>query len=138
MGKRAKNLSDSDINQIVAILDGWSGSLTWGALLDAISNRFHTLYTRQALHRHARIKNSFTIRNKRLKESTAGKHKSAEVEQLEERVTRLGTANARLQSEVDMFLEQFARWAYNAHVHGMTEEELNASLPPVNRGRTKV
>lgn len=41
--------------------------------------------------------------------------------------------NARLESENQRLLEQFARWAYNAHTQGIPEEILNRALPKVHR-----
>lgn len=33
-------------------------------------------------------------------------------------------------------LERFVRWQYNAYKHGMSEAQLDAELPRINRGRT--
>lgn len=137
--KRARNISDSDITQIVSILDGWVGPLNWKALIDAIAHRHHTFYTRQALYMHERIRNAFAVRKRLLKEEPHSKrHRNSELEKLEEIKIRLEAERARLRSENDNFLLQFARWAKNAHDHGMTEEQLNAPLPPVDRRKTKL
>lgn len=61
---RAKNLDDEDIARIVGILDGWSGSLTWDALIDSIEKHLFVRYTRQALHKHVRIRDAFTLRKR--------------------------------------------------------------------------
>lgn len=37
---RARNLTDSDIDVIVGIVDGWVGQLTWNGLISAI--QLHT------------------------------------------------------------------------------------------------
>jgi len=59
---RARNLDDTDIADIVAILDGWSGPLSWEQLIEAIEKRKFARYTRQALHKHERIKQAFSVR----------------------------------------------------------------------------
>ena len=66
--RRGKNLTDDAIEQIVRLLDGWEGKLTWEALIDAIVTRLHCKYTRQALHKHERIRAAYALR----KESLAG------------------------------------------------------------------
>jgi hypothetical protein len=140
MGKqRAKNLGDAEIKQIVEILDGWSGKLTWELLIDAIELRMHNRYTRQALHKHERIHHAFDLQKKNLS-GKAGEIKhvaSPELQAALERIARLEGENRRLESENQRLLEQFVRWAYNAHTRGLDHDFLNRSLPPVNRGQTK-
>jgi hypothetical protein len=53
-----------------------------------------------------------------------------------QRMARLEAENERLRTENDQLLEQFARWAYNAHTRGLDEKFLNRVLPSVNRGQT--
>jgi hypothetical protein len=62
MVRRSKNLDDKLIREIVEILDGWSDALTWDALVDTVYKRTGQQYTRQALHKHERIKQAFTHR----------------------------------------------------------------------------
>lgn len=133
--RRAKNLDDASIKQIVEILDGWSDKLTWDLLIDAVELRMHNRYTRQTLHKHERIKNAFELRKVALADSDGEVRivRSPELQKALERVTRLETENKRLESENQQLLEQFARWAYNAHTRGLDSNFLNKSLPPVNR-----
>lgn len=137
--KRAKNLDDAGIKQIVEILDGWSGKLTWELLIDAIQLRMHSRYTRQTLHKHERIYNAFELRKKGIAEGdgTIRTVRSPELQKSLERIARLEVENTRLESENEKLLEQFARWAYNAHTRGLDHDFLNRALPPVNRGQTK-
>jgi len=137
--KRSKNLGDAEIKQIVEILDGWSEKLTWDLLIDAIELRMYNRYTRQALYKHERIRHAFDIRKKELSES-GGVVRKVESPQLQialDRIARLEAENRRLESENNQLLEQFARWAYNAHTRGLDHGFLNRALPPVNRGQTK-
>jgi uncharacterized protein (UPF0335 family) len=138
--KRAKNLNDASIKQIVEILDGWSGKLTWELLIDAIELRMHSRYTRQTLHKHERIYNAFELRKKGIAEGDGEIRtvRSPELQKSLERIARLEVENKRLESENEKLLEQFARWAYNAHTRGMDSNFLNQPLPPVNRGQAKV
>jgi predicted kinase len=133
--KRAKNLSDTDIKLIVEILDGWSGKLTWDLLIDDISLRMHSRYTRQALNKHERIRHAFDLR-KKSDEVTIRRASSPELQMALERIARLEAKSVRLESENQRLLEQFVRWAYNAHTRGLDQDFLNRPLPSVNRRQT--
>ena len=137
--KRAKNLDDESIKQIVEILDGWSGKLTWELLIDAIELRMYCRYTRQTLHKHERIYNAFELRKKGLADGDGEilTVRSPELQKALERIARLEFENTRLESENEKLLEQFARWAYNAHTRGLDSHFLNQPLPSVNRGQAK-
>ncbi len=134
--RRAKNLDDASIKQVVEILDGWNKKLTWELLIDAVELRMHNRYTRQTLHKHERIKNAFELRKVALADGDGEVRivRSPELQKALERIARLETENKRLESENQQLLEQFARWAYNAHTRGLDSNFLNKPLPPVNRG----
>ncbi|PKN18685.1 MAG: hypothetical protein CVU71_10355 [Deltaproteobacteria bacterium HGW-Deltaproteobacteria-6] len=135
--RRAKNLSDADIKQIVEILDGWLGKLTWGLLINAIELSLFYRYTRQTLFKHERIRNAFEVQKKNL--SRVGGQiviSSPELKVALETIERLKKENIRLESENQRLLEQFAAWAYNAHARGLDYEFLSHPLPGVNRGQT--
>ena len=78
MVQRSKNLDDQLIRGIVEILDGWSEDLTWDGLVEAVDRRLGQRYTRQALHRHERIKQAFTARKTALAGGQAGVRKTAD------------------------------------------------------------
>ncbi|MCU1191901.1 hypothetical protein JAK62_11235 [Stenotrophomonas maltophilia] len=132
---RAKNLNDSDVAKIVGILDGWSGRLTWEGLLDAVEKHLYARYTRQALHKHARIQAAFEQRKLAL---ANGDRRQRSFENLPEmqvamdRIARLEGELARLEAENARLLEQFVRWAYNASVRGLDDVYLNSPLPVVS------
>ena len=133
--QRARNLDDAGIKDIVEILDGWSEKLTWDLLIEAINFRTHNKYTRQALHKHQRIKNAFELCKARLADSDVAIRnvRSPELQKALERIARVEAENKRLESENNQLLEQFVRWAYNAHTRGLESDFLNQPLPPVNR-----
>lgn len=137
--KRSKNLGDADVKQIVEILDGWSGKLSWELLIDAIELRMLNRYTRQALNKHERIRHAFDIRKKDLSgnDGNVSRVESPQLQIALDRIARLEAENRRLESENNQLLEQYARWAYNAHTRGLDHDFLNRALPPVNRGQTK-
>ncbi len=136
--RRAKNLDDAAIKRIVEILDGWSGALSWQALIEQVQVRLQSKYTRQALHRHERIRLAFEVTKKRLASPEKGRQDPNDLVRVPAaRISRLEAENDRLQQENDRLLEQFVRWAYNAHTRGLDEAFLSRPLPPVDRRPTK-
>ena len=138
---RAKNLSDKEIAEIVGILDGWRGKLSWESLIEAIEKRMYAHYTRQALHRHERIRQAFSLRKKDLAPDGGTKQVRAASPELQvalDRIARLKAENDRLKAENERLLEQFVCWAYNAHTRGLDQEFLNRPLPRVNRDQTRL
>jgi uncharacterized protein (UPF0335 family) len=137
--KRSKNLGDDEIKQIVEILDGWFDKLSWELLIDAIELRMFNRYTRQALYKHERIRHAFELKKNELSGGGTDTKRvaSPQLQIALDRIARLEAENRRLESENNMLLEQYARWAYNAHTRGLDHEFLNRPLPSVNRGQTK-
>jgi hypothetical protein len=137
--RRSRNLDDAAISEIVGIVDGFTGPLSWKRLIEAIEELTRVRYTRQALNNHARIKLAFSVRRELLKATgrpmrvkTANPELAALLEvnaRREAEIERLKAENARL-------LEQFVRWSYNANNRGVGEEVLNRPLPDVNRGHS--
>lgn len=134
---RGKNLTDDAIEKVVRVIDGWSDKpLTWDALVDALVARLHCRYTRQALHKHERIKAAYTQRKGALAGADAPPRGSGQMVEAMARIERLEAENRRLEAENQRLLEQFVTWAYNAHTRGLTKEFLSQPLPRVNRDQT--
>lgn len=141
--KRGKNLDDVGVEQIVQVLDGWSGKLTWDLLISAVAGRSGCKYTRQALHRHERISQAFQLRKQTLARSKPQERSpeslsAADVSVLMDRCARLGAENIRLKAENERLLLQFAVWLYNAHTRGLDEDFLNRPLPNIDREVTRI
>jgi hypothetical protein len=136
--RRARNLKDEDIRSIVEIIDDYGENLTWDALIAEIRLRLHSTYTRQALHKHVRIREAFALRKQALQVAPEPTRKrgSIELQKAVERIARLEAENRRLEFENNNLLGQFARWAYNAATRGLDAEFLGRSLPPVDRDRS--
>lgn len=126
---------------IISVLDGWKGKLTWDKLIKAIEERSNIKYTRQALFNHTRIKLAFQNCKSRSENSTVkpteAKENNPAILLLKNRIDRLEAENSRLQLENERLLEQFVRWAYNAHLRGLDKNFLNNPLPIVDRAQTK-
>lgn len=138
VARRGKNLTDDAIEQIVRLLDGWSGKLTWEALIDAIVARLYCRYTRQALHKHERIKAAYVLRKEALGGfgNDGAQRGSGQLGESMARIARLEAENQRLEAENQRLLEQFVVWAYNAHTRGLDKGFLSQPLPRVNRDQT--
>lgn len=140
--RRAKNIDNYAIQQIVGVLDGWAAKLSWDLLVDEIEKRSGIRYTRQALDKHARIKIAYQCTKQRLGKTASPEHRekltSQELGPIMERLERLAAENARLQAENGHLLEQFVTWAYNAYLKGLSKEYLNTPLPRIDREVTLV
>lgn len=136
---RERNLNDGVVAVIVQVLDGWKDKLTWDALIEVVERREGLKYTRQALHRHERIRLAFAVRKKALtgQNQQPGAASSPELQVALERIARLEAENQRLAAENNALLEQFARWAYNAQTRNLTADFLNNPLPIVDRDRSE-
>jgi hypothetical protein len=135
--RRSRNLDDAAISEIVGIVDGCTGPLSWNILIEAIEELTRVRYTRQALNNHERIKLAFAVRRETLK-TTGG---PTRIDKASPEHAALLQVNARQEAQIDRLkaenarlLEQFVRWSYNANNRGVGEEVLNRPLPAVDRG----
>jgi len=134
---RERNIDDAIALSIVEVIDGWSGKLSWCLLIEEVARRTGLTYTRQTLHRHERIRVAFSAHRKALPHATSDPvSRFPEVQLLLDKLARLEGENRRLIAENGALLEQFVRWAYNAHTRGLSEAFLNSALPLVDRKRS--
>ncbi len=128
---RASNLTDGDVERIVKLLDAWTGPLTWELFLKAAYRLTGYHYTRQALAKKSRIQAAFTRRQaaelvQGRPALTHAQRREAVIKTQREEIQRLGFEN-------DALLEQFRRWLVNASIHGVTVDQLNSPLAPIDR-----
>jgi hypothetical protein len=132
--KRAKNLNAQSVLDITRILDVWKGDLNWELLINEIERATAQRYTRQTLHKHARIFDAFRVTKERLKRAAPERKTIRSRDQ--ETIELLRAEVKRLEFENDNLLGQTARWGYNARNRGLSLEYLNQPLPPIDRGQT--
>jgi hypothetical protein len=132
----ARHLTDADVVKITAILDGWKGSLTWERLCDECVPRIGFRPVRQTLYRAATIQSAFEATKKRLSKRDADLSMPSSLRAAAERIARLEAENARLKQDNSHLLNQFVVWQYNAHMMGLTKDQLNRDLPKVDLGTT--
>ncbi len=135
--RRAANITDEAIADVVATIDGWEGKLSWDLLVDAIKKRSGQNYTRQALSNHARILSAFQEKKKPTDSKAIPKVRSSKPPTdteaaLSQRLERMEAENLRLQQENTRLLEQFVRWGTNAYFAGVSRARLDEPLsrPP--------
>ncbi|MGR5128821.1 hypothetical protein [Photobacterium swingsii] len=132
----AKHLTDKDIKNVVELLDDWptDARLTWDALVEAVEHDHRLKTTRQTLSKQPRIKAAFG-EVKKIVSGNTGKANSAErlkppsLKVAAERLETKDRTIKRLEAENARLLEQFHRWIYNAHLHGVTPAQLDQPLP---------
>ena len=125
------HLRPNDIETILEVLDGWTGKLTWPALVDRIERRLHRRYTRLTLSKKSRIADSYAQIKSRLAIQQGVENKPSNAES--QVVERLKSEKLRFSLENKKLLEQHLRWRYNAHLHGLTLEVLDKPMPSVSR-----
>ncbi len=131
----ARRLSDADIDKAVRLLDGWTGKLTWARFLAVLATEIGHLYTKPAMHKHARIIVAWDAARQRLAEAKAevGAESvgDAAIAEASRKIARLRAQVARLEQENRDLLERFVRWSHNAARAGLSPEQLDAELPRV-------
>lgn len=133
---RARNVDDKVIGEVLSVLDGWTGKLTWEGLIEAVAARTRQRYTRQALSAHERLQQAFSARKKALSGNPSARGEDSLTPE-EQMIARLEAQVQRLEAENSTLLERFAVWAYNARTRGLDERFLSQPLPQVRRQQTK-
>lgn len=129
-------LTAVEIDRIVGILTSWEGKLSWELLLRRVRPILKRPFTRQGLDKHEPIRIAFKQAKERLRTSS----KTAILDRVppelalaQRRIDSLVAEVKVLKGERDRFLEKFATWLYNARSRGISEVDLNRSLPSVDR-----
>lgn len=138
---RAPDITQDVFQQVLDILDGWQGKLTWNLLLDAVEKFVGHRYSRFTFADYPEIANAFALKKDRLRGTLTQKNRGIpRDERLRaalEQIDRLRARADRLQAENNLLCEQFVTWAINAERKGVTMDMLNAPLHKPSRARTK-
>jgi hypothetical protein len=139
-GKSSKrHMNEKDLRKILEIIDIWEGVLKWDTLIAKIEQVTGRAWTRQGLSNQERIRLAFQVRKQIDRSHAAKQIKGSKGDRADAtRLRELQVTISRLERENNALLAQFQRWAHNAHKRGLSEAELNAALPSVDREPTRL
>jgi len=127
-------LSCLDVKRIEDLIKDWSGGkLTWENLVLACKNELGIETTRKTLLTRDSIKILMNLRKAELKAPSQFPRQYTDLDRANERIIRLTERVSELEKANEFMLEQFSRWAYNCHSHGINESILNQPIPKANR-----
>lgn len=135
-GMRGKKLTPERVKEIVRIIENLTGEISWQKVIETVERTLLIRYTRQALAGHNAIQKAFAAARLKWAGERAenpASHRAGN----DARVERYKADVGRLLKENDRLINQHVIWLYNANLHGLSEEQLNMPIPPVNRGQTK-
>lgn len=130
--KRKPRVSPEYVEVVVGLLHGWTGKLTWPLLIAAAKERTGLEYTRQNLMRYSDIFDVFGRKKDELR-GAPGKEKPKSI--AEQRIQRLQNELATERAKNKRLLDRHARWVVNASMRGLTEEDLDEELIPIERAK---
>lgn len=137
---RAPDLTPEVVAEIVDLIDGWAGKLTWEILIGKIAEVTGIEYSRFTLLERGSISTAFSLRKESLRGTTSSADRvprDARVRAALEQVDRYRNKVERLEKQNQMLLEQFVVWATNAEMKGVSIAMLNCPLPKPSRDRSK-
>ena len=133
---RGRTRIDADTaERICALIRSWpSGPMTWELLVETLATRGDGAWTRQGLHKHAVIAAEFAKRKKELRN---GDRVVVDPERAvaNQRIAELTSKVFELERKLAHYEERHVTMMRNAAVRGMTMEELERPLPPVDRAK---
>ncbi len=127
----APRLTKERIDIALKLLDSWTGKLTWPRFLAMLEVDLGHKYTKAALLRHSRFKDSWDKRRwsenpERDEKNNFGNYG---LQIALEKIAKLEKTIERLENDNNLFNEKFVVWATNAANKGITIEELNRPIP---------
>lgn len=134
----ARHLNDAEIGRIVDGIEAWQGKLSWESIVDRCEQWIGRRPSRQALARSIRISSAFKAKKKgeRYDIGSGGRSPAPSMKIAMGRIERLEAKVQRLERENELLLEQFRRWQYNAHIHGVPRDKLDRPLPAIDLNPT--
>lgn len=138
--ERAPDLTDTVLEDLIAILDDWHGKLTWELLLDAFEKRVGHRYSRFTFADYPDVVSAFALKKQSLRgaaPTAPGSPRDEKVRAVLDQNDRLKEKIKRLEAQNNALLAQYVIWAVNAQARGMTIEDLSKTLVKPHRDRSK-
>lgn len=127
-------VTKASLPKIMRVLDRWEGKLTWPLFCNRVAQvlQLQTV-SRHTLMRYKSIQHRFRVRQQELHASAEEEPRDYALEAANKRIRDLEAQVRRLEDTNLLLLEKFRRWQYNAYAHNLRMEQLDASLPSINR-----
>jgi hypothetical protein len=133
----AKHLKPREVKAIVECIRTWpDAKLTWAAICNEASQLVGRRPARQTLCSHDEIMMAYKAKRDGLKTRPPRAALPSSLAIAAQRLARQQSMIDELTAKNNALLERFVRWQYNAYKHGMSEAQLDADLPRINRRRT--
>jgi len=133
----AQHLRPRDVQAIIDSIRGWPETkLTWEAVCREAAKLLGRKPARQTLFAHEKIKTAYEAKKEGLQVRGPRSATPSSLSVAAQRLARQQSIIDELKTTNAGLLEKFVRWQYNAFKHGLTEQQLNADLPRIDRGRT--
>ena len=127
-------VTKKSLPKIMRELDRWEGKLTWPLFCARVAKVLQVdSVSRHTLLRYDGIRHRFQVRQQELREGADQAPRDYALEAAAKRILDLEAQVRRLEDTKTLLLEKFRCWQYNAYAANLSEEQLNASLPKVNR-----
>ena len=125
MIRRASNITEKIIEDILKVINSFSEKISWGVVLEKVANEVGERYTEQGLRKHQKIADAYSVKKVLLaKQRELGGGRTAQTA-IARRILALEAENSLLKEENRRLSEKFAVWAHNAAGNGLTEDVLN-------------
>lgn len=125
-------LRKREVQSIKALIDGWTGRVTWPQIVERAERILGRETTRQTLASHMEIRLAYLDKKAILKDAP----EPASVHTLKsaaDRIKRLTDDVSRLTQENQRLLNQFVVWQYNASLANLSMEDLNRPMVAIHR-----
>jgi hypothetical protein len=131
----APHLSSEDIKRAKALLEGWTGKLTWKLYLATLAVELesgHT-YSKVTMLKQGEIRSAWDKAHARLREEAESvgekSYGTSAVAALRRRLDETRSELAEARQLINESTEQFQRWQFNAERYGLKLSQLDAPLP---------
>ncbi|MDG0857428.1 hypothetical protein [Roseateles puraquae] len=132
---RNRHIRPEQVEAIVNAIHTWdAGTIAWDDVCKVAKPILGYLPSRSGLSSHADIQAAFSNRKKLLAQRPAGKGPSpASLADASRMIAARDGEISTLKHLVAEYREKFDRWRYNAMLHNLTIDKLDAPLPPIAR-----
>lgn len=126
----SKNLPD-----ILRVIEHWKGKLTWPLLCEKVTVLLNIDgVTRQTLSGYREIQEAYTSRKQQLREtSVVEKKPDSNIEYFRNQVEILESELRKSQELIERYKQRFVKWQYNAYLHGVRMDTLDAAVDMLER-----